>query len=434
MSTILSIAIIIFESMCSKIFISGILSEKQIVRKSFYNFCIIQLSIAVPAFIISNIFENFWIKSLLIVLLYFFIMQIFYISKKLLTCLYLAVILYATIIAMDYFVILLSISIFSASSDLILSNTFFFSFAAMISKLLLFMIVITCKKIIDRNKAIQYINKKDWWILIMQSIISIVAFVAIIELSAYSEDIPIVVFFGAIGLLFSTLLVFYLLEGAARYEKDIREKAILHKQLETEMESIISLKNSYDSQRRIMHDYKNHMSTIFHMLNNEQYEDALEYVKNLTGEIYYSLYRIKTNNDIIDVILNQKDQVAQQRGIVMDIRSGDLSSLNLPAAELVTIISNVLDNAIEACEKVNVKKIITGKLVVENNMFIFSVQNPVDHYVEIINNRIQTTKDNPAIHGLGLRNVAHSLERCNGDFEMDCDGRKFQFTALVKLN
>ena len=268
----------------------------------------------------------------------------------------------------------------------------------------------------------------------MQSIISILAFVSIIELCSYSAEIPVVVFFGAIGLLFSTLLVFYFLESASRHEIDIREKAIVQKQLEIEIESIISLKNSYDSQRRIIHDFKNHMSTIFHILNEKHYEEALNYVKNLTGEIYYSLYRIKTNNDIIDVILNQKDQAAQQRGIILDIRSGDLSSLNLPSKELVIIISNILDNAIEACEKVSVKKVITGKLIIENDMFIFSVANPVHGHVEIIDNRIETTKENSVIHGLGLQNVALSLKRCNGDFEIDCDGHRFQFTALMKLN
>lgn len=434
MTTILSIAIILFESMCCKIFFSGILIEKRIIKKEFYNSCIIQFCIAVSGFITSILIENIWMKSIAIIFLYFFIMHIFYNSKRLFTRLCLAVILYTTIIALDYFVILLLISVFSASSSLLLGNKLVFSFAAMISKLLLFMIVITCKKIIDRNKAIQYISKIDWIILIMQSIISILAFVAIIELCAYSTEIPVVVFFGAIGLLFSTLLVFYFLESTARHEIDIREKAIIQKQLETEMEGIISLKNSYDSQRRIMHDFKNHMSTIYHMLNETHYEETLAYVKNLTGEIYHSLYRIKTNNDIIDVILNQKDLLAQQKGIILDIRSGDLSSLNLPPEELVIIISNVLDNAIEACEKISVKKVITGKLIIEKDMFIFSVINPVNEYVEIIDNRIETTKENSTIHGLGLQNVAMSLKRCNGDFEMDCDDQKFQFTALIKLN
>lgn len=224
------------------------------------------------------------------------------------------------------------------------------------------------------------------------------------------------------------------METAIQHENDVREKAIIKKQLDSEIASIISLKNSYDAQRRIMHDYKNHMNTIEHMLNTSNYENALSYVKNLTGEIYYNLYRIKTNNDIIDVILNQKDQVAHQKGITMDIRSGDLSSLNIPAEELVVIISNVFDNAIEACEKVRVKKIITAKLTIENDIFIFSVINPVNEHVEIIENRIATTKEDHTTHGLGLQNIALALKRCNGDFEMNCEEQKFQFTALIRLH
>lgn len=432
-TTILSIAIILFESISSKIFLRGVLTEKHIFKNPFLNFCTVLFFIALPGFIISILIDNVLVKSIAIILLYFSVIKIFYQCKKILTGLSLAVILYATIIALDYFVILVCMSIFLTSSNKFSNDRFIFLFAVMISKLLLFMSVVIYSRFINNNNDVQHINKMDWGILMMQSIVSILSFVAIIELSAYSTRIPAVVFLGSVGLLFSSLFVFYFLESAAKYETDIREKSIIQKQLETEMESLVSLKNSYDSQRRIMHDCKNHMSTIYNMLINNHFEETLCYINELTGEIYHSLYRIKTNNDLIDVILNQKDQLAQQKGIILDIRSGDLSSLNLPAKELVTIISNVLDNSIEACEKVQVKKIITGKLVIENDMFIFSVLNPVNERVKIINNRIKTTKDNPTIHGFGLQNIAHSLKRCNGDFEIGCDGKTFQFTALIKI-
>lgn len=432
MSTVLSIAIILFESMCCEIYFNRILIAKRFAKRTFYSSCIILFSIAVPGFIISMFLENIWLKSLIIIFLYLVVMLIFY-RGKILTCFCSAIILYATIIALDYFVILLLMSIFSVSVSLIIDNKLLFSFAVMISKLLLFIVIITFKEINERKKSIEYVRKKDWILLILQSIISIIAFISLIKLCALSNKIPTIVFFAAMGLLFSNLLVFYFLETTAQHESDVREKAIIKKQLDTEMASIISLKNSFDSQRSFMHDYKNHLNVVVHMLNTKNYEQALAYVKNLTGEIYYSLYRIKTNNDIIDVILNQKDQMAHQKGITLDIRSGDLSSLNIPAEELVVIISNVLDNAIEACEKVKARKVITVKLLIENSIFIFSVINPVNGHVEIIDNRIETTKVDHTTHGLGLQNISLALKRCNGDFEINCEEQEFQFTALIRL-
>lgn len=432
MSTISSIAIIIFEAICCKIFFKTIMTEKKLIDNLFLNYCTIIFSIAVTGFAISYMTENIWIKSIFIILLFIVVTYILYTSNPF-VCFSTAVILYLLIVALDYFAILLLMSIFSRLTNILLNEKIIFPFAVMISKLLLFITVVTFNKIVCRNKNIQYVAKRNWLLLITQSIISIIAFVAIIELCSNLEKIPKIVIFSAIALLFSSLIVFVYLENANRHESAIREKAIIQKQLDIEMSCIASLKNSYDSQRRILHDYKNHMNAIFHMLNNKKYDEASEYTKNLAGEIYYSLYRIKTNNDAIDIVLNQKDQAAMKKNITMDIKSGDLSLLNIPPEELIIIIANVLDNAIEACEKVSIKKIIRVKLVIENDIFIISVINPTKDLVKITNNKIKTTKKDPTIHGLGLQNVDLCLRRCNGDYEISCNKQEFQFTAFIRL-
>ncbi len=432
-STISSIAIVLFEAMCCKIFFRTIMTEKRILKNIFFNYCVILLSIAVPGFAISILTENVWVKSIAIIFLFFSVTCILY-NGKLLICFSSSIILYSVIVALDYFAILSLMTIFSTLTNLILNEKIIFPFAVMTSKLLLFINIVIFNKIIYRNKFIQFVAKRDWAILIMQSIISLLAFVALIELCANLKEIPKIVIFAAIALLFSSLLVFGFMETAARREADIREKAIIQKQLDIEMSCVASLKNSYDSQMRIMHDFKNHMNVIFHMLNNKNYDNALDYTKNLSGEIYYSLYRIKTNNDTIDIVLNQKDQLALQKGIIMDIQSGDLLILNIPPEELVIILSNVLDNAIEACEKVSTKKVISVKLIIEKDIFIFSVINPVKDPVKIIGNKIHTSKEDPTIHGLGLQNVDLCLGRCNGDYEINCNCQEFQFTAFIRLS
>ncbi len=414
MSILFSIAIVLYESMCCMIFFSSIMDKKQIINNRLDKY-IILLSIAIPGLIISYFVSFPFIKVLLIIMLYMFIAILFY-KSKFWVCIGSSIILYTTIIALDHFVLLALMAAFSASSETIISSTIFFPFAAIISKVLLSLSFVLFSRIISRNRAIEYVTKRDWIILIVYSIITILALITIIELCTGLKNIPYIVEITGVGLLFSTLLVFELLEAAAKHGKNVRENALIKMQLDIEMKSIVSLKNSYDMQRNIMHDYKNHITIIYQMLNTNNYDQALSYVRNLSGDIYYSLYRIKTNHDIIDVILNQKDQIAQKVGITMDIHAGDLSTLNLPAEDLVVIIANVLDNAIEACEEAKTKKIITVKLIIENDFFIFSVINPVSKSVKIVNNRIATTKEDKSRHGLGIQNVAMSLKKCNGDF------------------
>lgn len=433
MSTLLSISIVTYESICCKIFFDIIMNNKKITNYNFLNYIIYFIVFAMPGILISNTTSNYLLKALLIILLYIFIALTFY-DSKLLTATCCSIILYITIVIMDYFSLLIVMSAFSKTWKLILTNYLLYYLTAMISKTLLFIGLIIYKRIAISSKPLEVISRKNWLILMLLSFTSIICFIALMQLCETLIKIPSIVILAAIGLLFSELLVYYFLENTAKYDKHVRENALVKKQLDLEMDSIISLKNSYDMQRKLMHDYKNQITTLCQMLDTKKYDLALSYAKNLSGEVYYCLYHIKTNHDIIDLILNQKDQAAQKKDIILDIRSEDLSSLNLPAENLVIIISNVLDNAIEACQKVKTKKIIKVKLSIENTIFIFSVINPVEEKIEIVNNRAKSTKIDSITHGLGLQIIAAALKQLDGDYNIDCDDNYFQFTAMVKLN
>ena len=205
------------------------------------------------------------------------------------------------------------------------------------------------------------------------------------------------------------------------------------KQLETEINNVKILMKSFESQAQCIHDHKQHLATIYQLIYDEKYDQAENFIKSIQGGIYVALYRIRTNHAIIDAILNQKFLQAENNNIVLDIRAGDLSAIQIPDSLLVTIISNPIDNAIEACSIVSVKKIVTIKIVIEEGILIFSVINPIAKPVKIINNQIETTKADKSIHGMGLKNVALALSKCNGDYEIICNENSFQFTALIRL-
>lgn len=118
---------------------------------------------------------------------------------------------------------------------------------------------------------------------------------------------------------------------------------------------------------------------------------------------------------------------------ILDIRAGDLSEIQIPDSLLVTIISNPIDNAIEACSIAPVNKVVAVKIVIEEGILIFSVINPITNPVKIKSNQIETTKADKSIHGMGLKNVALALSKCNGDYEIICNHNSFQFTALIRL-
>ncbi len=89
---------------------------------------------------------------------------------------------------------------------------------------------------------------------------------------------------------------------------------------------------------------------------------------------------IKTNHVIIDAILNSKYREMLDKNIVFIFKINDLSGINVSDEDIVVILSNLLNNAIEACEKCPDKRVIKMKLVREKDNFIISVKNTYDEH------------------------------------------------------
>ncbi len=432
MDIVFSLAIILVESACCVIFFQALMEKKEIFNNIVLDYTAKLAILTIPSFLISYYVDNHIIKMILVVGLFFGSSYAFYYGRPM-AKVSASAIIYMTILVLDAFTIVLLMLVFDQPYELIMESTRYFPLGAMISKVLLSILIVLFRIVILRKRKAEYIAKRDWFILVLLSFITIVALLSLMVLCTMLDDIPSIVLPAAIGLLFSTLLVFMLLESAAGHGRNLRESALIQQQLDIKLSSMASLKSAYDAQKAFMHDYKNHMSTIMQLIDTHSYEDLSKYVRGLTNQIYHSIYRFKSNNDVVDVILNQKDQEASRQGITLDVRLGDLSALNLPPEDLLIIVANVLDNAIEACATVQTEKIVIVKLAIEENFFIFSVINPVAEPVKIIDNKIPTTKKDTFVHGLGLQNVAQALGRCGGEFAMDCQSLQFQFTTLIRL-
>ena len=97
----------------------------------------------------------------------------------------------------------------------------------------------------------------------------------------------------------------------------------------------------------------------------------------------------------------------------------------------MTVLSNILDNAIEACEHLKEEKILKLKIAIENDQLLISAQNPVLEPIKFENNRIVTTKSDKNNHGIGLLNIFTTVEKYNGTYAIQCKDHWFHFTTLI---
>lgn len=229
------------------------------------------------------------------------------------------------------------------------------------------------------------------------------------------------------------VLGFYYMVRLLEKESQMQQLRLLQEQTQNQMKLYQNMKKRYEQQRRFSHDYKNQLSCIQGMIGSGQTKEAMEYISGLTGNFRQSEMCVNTEHAVVNVMLNQKYQEACDRGIVMTMVSSDLSGLTISEADIVTLLGNLLDNAIEACEKLDANKVVQFKMVLEEGQLVLSIRNPVKEQVQIKDNRIATSKRDKSQHGIGLMNVESVVRKNNGTGVLKCEDGWFTFAAMIPM-
>lgn len=182
------------------------------------------------------------------------------------------------------------------------------------------------------------------------------------------------------------------------------------------------------------HDFNNHLIALKSLISDGSYEEALAYINKVQRSMHAVNNLTRTGVDIVDAILNVKEQFARDHGISIHIQADFPSDSNLEPADICAILSNLLDNAIEACLKIpeSQERFIRFSCGSNNNIFAIKVKNSVLKDPFDKNGRLPTTKENKKTHGLGLKSVASAAERYDGIATYSCKDNIF--VAIVTLH
>ena len=166
------------------------------------------------------------------------------------------------------------------------------------------------------------------------------------------------------------------------------------------------------------HDFRAHLEVLSTLLHQNETQKARDYIQKLHDEQNERLFYVNTHHASIDAILNQKTRIAQNHGIDVQFQVNDLSGLQVNPGDITVVISNLMDNAIEACDQLEIEnRQIHIKAVLEAEFF-FSIRN-TSLPVTVHNNSVATTKKDTLLHGYGLQNVKTILSRYDSLFGID---------------
>ena len=176
---------------------------------------------------------------------------------------------------------------------------------------------------------------------------------------------------------------------------------------------------------------RNHTIVLSELIRNNENEKALEYVSALSGELEPSKIYCNTGIISIDSIVNYKFTKASEIGIMINSEIAIPYDLNLLTNELVAILGNLLDNAIEASYKAK-EKYINFRIQYDKGTIIIIMVNSFDGNLKIDENNYKTTKqDDLDMHGIGLNSVKAAIEKYNGEMQVNHTNTEFSVKILL---
>ncbi|MDE7431481.1 MAG: GHKL domain-containing protein [Lachnospiraceae bacterium] len=253
------------------------------------------------------------------------------------------------------------------------------------------------------------------------------------------EQFP--VFLGIVPMV-ATLFYAGILITIVSYQKMIglqeeKEKYFVEQQqVHAIQERMEEVEQFYNGIRRMKHEMKNHLTNIKGLVRNGSYEDIEQYIDQMDESMNVFELTIKTGNTVTDVIVNDKQKAAEKQGIQFQSEFSYPKSECYNAYDIGVIINNLLQNALEACEKMAEGKryiYLSGRQ--KKKFYLINVKNSFAGEVIFdtkTNLPFSTKGKDISLHGIGLFNVKREVDKYMGDVDIKTKKNEFSVTVLLQ--
>jgi sensor histidine kinase regulating citrate/malate metabolism len=182
---------------------------------------------------------------------------------------------------------------------------------------------------------------------------------------------------------------------------------------------------------------KDHLLAIRNLADRDRKEELITYVDSILDDIGSAAPPYRTGNDTADVIIADKKAKADKRGFDLRV-SGDIAGVDIDTSDIVTILSNLLDNAIEALCRLYGSELTAEQKMIElefrkNSNFLFIVEKNISNS-KIGDGMIRSSKNSPD-HGFGVYSIRRAVKKYGGEFNINCDriGDQDLYTVEVEI-
>ncbi|GAA0714321.1 ATP-binding protein [Paraclostridium ghonii] len=232
-----------------------------------------------------------------------------------------------------------------------------------------------------------------------------------------------------IAIIFCNIFLIIIIKKIIKNMKNESEMKALNDKLDMQYNHYLSIQESQIKVRQLYHDINNHMACIKRIQN----KDVNEYIDSINDELKDYKTTFNTSNMILDIILNEKKSICNKNNIELFCDINFSQCYFIEMIDVSSIFSNVLDNAIEACKKVESNRYINIRGMIVKSYYVIKCENSKNNEIKIKNKKIITSKKDKFLHGIGLTSIKSSLNKYHGELEIIDEKNKFLINIYIPL-
>lgn len=228
------------------------------------------------------------------------------------------------------------------------------------------------------------------------------------------------------------ITVFYLYDSLSRNYIRQQKLYILKTENELYSKQCEIMQSSTKELQSFRHDMNNQFIALSELFESQDYNGAKKQLNSLINLTKIKILYSSSGNVIIDGLINYKLQNVQNNNIIVKTEITIPSELPFATADIVTVLGNLIDNALDALQNVSPEnRSLYLKISFSQQKLIIKISNSYNGNIISKGRKIKTSKNDPKNHGYGLNNISKTINKYHGYMEIDYSNSIFTVDIIM---
>lgn len=184
--------------------------------------------------------------------------------------------------------------------------------------------------------------------------------------------------------------------------------------------------------RQTVHDMKNHVLLLQKLEREKKWGELHDYLQQIGETIIRDTGEVLTGIEEVDFLLNQKIAAAEKKNIKIGWDIPLIKEFSLPTEKMIALLGNLIDNAIEACERMKGKdRWIRIYMKSSYQLLFIKIENSMEGGVKKLGDHFLSVKSKNDFHGYGLKSVRYIVSQYDGD--ITCQAQEGIFCVKISI-